>query len=99
LVVVGDSGEIDSLLPYCENADAIICEATYLKEEAEMASQFAHLTASQAADLAVRANAKALYLTHISRRYRERDIEKEAQVIFPDAIVARDLDSIQVKRK
>jgi len=99
LVVVGDTGETDSLVAYCENADTIICEATYLEEEAEMASQFAHLTASQAADLAVRAKAKALYLTHISRRYREKDIEKEAQVVYPHAIVARDLDLIQVKRK
>jgi len=98
LVVVGDSGETESLLPYCEDADAIICEATYLEEEAEMAAQFAHLTAKQAAAFAVRAKANHLYLTHISRRYREKDIEKEARLVFPEAIVARDLDVYQVKK-
>jgi len=97
LVVVGDSGETASLLPYCEGADAIVCEATYLEEEAEMAGQFAHLTAKQAAELAVKAGATQLYLTHISRRYREKDIEKEARLVFPDAIVARDLDSFQIR--
>lgn len=98
LVVVGDSGETESLLPYAEGADAIICEATYLEEEAEMAAQFAHLTAKQAAEFAVRAGANHLYLTHISRRYREKDIEKEAQMVFPNAIVARDLDTYQIKK-
>ena len=97
-MVVGDSGETESLLPYAEGADAIICEATYLEEEAEMAAQFAHLTAKQAAEFAVRAGANHLYLTHISRRYREKDIEKEAQMVFPNAIVARDLDTYQIKK-
>jgi len=99
LVTVGDTGETESLLPYCEGADAIICEATYLEEEAEMAAQFAHLTAKGAAELAVRAGAKQLFLTHISRRYREKDVEKEARSVFPDAVVARDLDSYQVRKK
>ena len=98
LVTVGDTGETDSLLPYCEDADAIICEGTYLEEEAEMAAEFAHLTARKAAEFALRANAKALYLTHISRRYREKDVEEEAQAVFPGAIVARDLDTFQIKR-
>jgi len=99
LVTIGDTGETESLLPYCENADAIICEGTYLESESEMAAQFAHLTARQAARLAVEANARALYLTHISRRYREKDVLREAQEIFPNTVVARDLDAYQVKRK
>ena len=55
------------------DVDAVIIEATYLQEEAEMADQFAHLTAGQAAWRAVQAGVKHLILTHISRRYRERD--------------------------
>lgn len=99
LVTVGDTGETDSLLQYSKGADALICEGTYLEEEAEMAEQFAHLTARKAAQLARDANAGALYLTHISRRYREKDVLREAQEVFPDAVVARDLDVFQVKRK
>jgi ribonuclease Z len=41
---------------------------------------------------------KKLILTHISRRYRERDVINEAQKIFPNAIVARDFDVVEVKR-
>jgi hypothetical protein len=35
----------------------------------------------------------------LSRRYRERDILKEAQVIFPAVHVARDFDSFQIRRE
>jgi ribonuclease Z len=63
-----------------------------------MAKNFAHLTAAQAAQLACDAHVKNLILTHISRRYRERDVINEAQNVFPAAIVARDFDAYQIKR-
>ena len=48
--------------------------------------------------LAKRAGVEKLILTHISRRYREKEVIAEAQSVFPGAIVARDFDTIQVKR-
>ena len=72
---------------------------SYLDEEAEMAKQFSHLTVRQAAELGMAAKVKKLILTHISRRYREKDVLAEAQAIFPDAIVARDFDHYQIKRE
>jgi ribonuclease Z len=98
LVVVGDSGKTDNLVDVCKDADALVIESTYLEEEAEMAGQFSHLTARQSAELAVRAGVKRLILTHISRRYREKDVLKEAQAVFPNAVVARDFDTFQIKR-
>ena len=98
LVVVGDTGRTDNLLEACKDADALVIESTYLNEEAEMAHDFAHLTAQQAAELAVNANVKQLILTHISRRYREKDVLKEAQAVYPNAAVARDFDIFQIKR-
>jgi ribonuclease Z len=98
LVHVGDTGRTDDLLQVCQGADALIIEATYLEEEAEMAHDFAHLTARQAAELAIRAGVQQLILTHISRRYRERDVIAEAQAVFPGTYVARDFDVYQVKR-
>jgi ribonuclease Z len=97
-VVVGDAGRTDNLLEVCKDADALVIESTYLEEEAEMAYQFSHLTAKQGAELAVQANVKKLILTHISRRYRGRDVLKEAQSIHPNATVARDFDVYQIKR-
>ena len=98
LIVVGDAGKTDDLLEICRDADGLVIEATYLDEEVEMASQFSHLTARQSAELAVRANVKKLILTHISRRYREKDVLKEAQAIHPDVSVARDFDEFKLKR-
>ncbi len=99
LVVVGDTGRTDDIFEACLNADALVIESTYIEEESEMARQFSHLTARQAAELAVKANVKKLIITHISRRYREKDVLKEAQAIFPNSFVARDFDLFQIKRE
>ena len=98
LVVLGDVAEIDSLVTYCDQADVLVTEATYLESEAEMAQQFGHMTARQSAQLAVRANVKQLILTHLSRRYRERDVLAEAQAVFPNTVVARDFDTFTIKK-
>jgi ribonuclease Z len=98
LVIVGDAGRTDNLFEVCKDADALVIESTYLDEEADMAKQFHHLTAKQSAALAKQAGVKKLILTHISRRYREKDVLKEAQEIFPNTSVARDFDSFQIKR-
>jgi ribonuclease Z len=98
LVIVGDSGKTDNLIDICKDADALVVESTYLDEDAEMAAQFSHLTARQGAELAIKANVKQLILTHISRRYREKDVIKEAQALFPNVVVARDFDTFQIKR-
>jgi len=98
LVVVGDAGKTDDLLEVCRDADGLVIESTYLDEEADMAKQFSHLTARMGAELAVKAGVKKLILTHISRRYREKDVVAQAQSIFPNTVVARDFDTYQIKR-
>ena len=99
LVVVGDAGRTDNLLEACKDADGLVIESTYLDEEEDMAKQFSHLTARMGAELAIKAGVKKLILTHISRRYREKDVIAEAQSIFPNAIVARDFDTYQIKKE
>lgn len=99
MVVLGDVAEIDSLITYCDQADVLVTEATYLETEAEMAQQFGHMTARMSAELAVKANVKQLILTHLSRRYRERDILAEAQAIFPNTVIARDFDNYIIKKE
>jgi ribonuclease Z len=100
LVFVGDAGRTDDLVEETCEADALVIEATYLEVEAELARQFGHLTAAQAARLAAQAGARELWLTHISRRYRESEVLAEAQAIFPNVQVARDFDRVKaVKQK
>lgn len=98
-VHIGDIGRIDDTIrAACQDADALVIESTYIDEEAEMARNFGHMTAAAAARLAREANVKTLILTHLSRRYFERDVRREAQAIFPDTIVARDFDHFQITR-
>lgn len=98
LVLVGDTGKIDNLIDVCKDADAVVIESTYLDEEADMAKQFSHLTAKMAAELARKAGVKKLILTHISRRYRGKDVLTEAQSVFENTVVARDFDTFVIKR-
>ena len=96
LIHVGDCGNTDTLMEAARGADALVIESTYLDVEADMARDFGHLTAGQAARFAQAAGVKQLYLTHISRRYREREVLEEAQKYFPGTVVARDFDHYKV---
>ncbi|MFC1463823.1 MAG: ribonuclease Z [Candidatus Brachytrichaceae bacterium NZ_4S206] len=97
LVMTGDIGETTGLEKVARNAHALVTEATYMDADVELARQNSHITAGQAARLAREANVKQLILTHISGRYRERDLEAEARAIFPNTVVARDFDTFKVK--
>lgn len=97
-VHIGDVGRTDNIREICQDADALVIESTYIAEEDEMARQFGHMTAARAAQLARESNVKSLILTHLSRRYYERDVRIEAQAVFPGTFVARDFDHFQITR-
>jgi ribonuclease Z len=99
LVVVGDVGRQELLLEEVRDADALVIESTYLEEEAPMAYRFGHTTAKQVAELAQQAGVKQLLLTHISRRYNEKEILAEASAVFPNTFVARDFDVFKIKHQ
>jgi ribonuclease Z len=92
LVHIGDVGRTDNIRAHIAEADALVIEATFLDDDADIATTFGHLTAKQAATLAAETSVKTLILTHVSRRYRERDIIQEARAVFPNTYVARDFD-------
>ena len=97
-VHIGDIGRLDNLDDVSRDADALVIESTYLSDEGEMAQQFGHMTAARAARFARDMGVKTLILTHLSRRYFERDVRQEARAIFPGAYVARDFDQFQISR-
>lgn len=99
LAALGDLGETNKLLNLLQGVDGLVIESTYLEEEADMAKQFAHLTARQAAEFAAKLQARKLMLTHLSRRYRDKDVLAEAQQYFKDVVVARDFDTFSIKRE
>ncbi len=98
LVHIGDIGRLDNIHNYVADADALVIEATFLHGDADTARDFGHITAQQAATLALETGVKTLLLTHVSRRYRERDIIEEARRVFPNTYVARDLDHYTIRR-
>ncbi len=99
LVTVGDIGALnDPIREMAQGAHALVMEATFLEVEADIAGQFGHITARQAGEFARECGVGTLLLTHVSRRYRERDIIDEARAAFPNTYVARDLDHFVIPR-
>jgi ribonuclease Z len=98
LVTIGDIGRLDNVREAVANADTLVIESTFLDEDADTAARFGHITAKQAATLALEMGVRSLVLTHVSRRYRESRIIEEARSVFPNAFVARDLDHYAIRR-
>jgi ribonuclease Z len=94
---VMDTRLCDAAFALAEGADMVVCESTFLERDADLAAAYGHLTAAQAARVALEAGARRLVLTHFSQRYPDdTDFSAEAREIFPDVVAARDLDSVPV---
>jgi ribonuclease Z len=98
LAIIGDAGRTDNLIDYVRDVDALVIESTYLDVESDLAQAYGHLTATQGARLAQTAHVRKLILTHVSRRYTEKEVLSEARSIFPEAVVARDLDRYRIQK-
>ena len=94
---VMDTRLCDAAYALADGADLVVCESTFLERDADLAARFGHLTAAQAARVAAEAGARRLVLTHFSQRYPDdAEFLAEAGAIFPDVVVARDLDRVPV---
>jgi ribonuclease Z len=77
-------------------ADVLVHEATFGSEETERARETLHSTAVDAAEVAKLAEVRLLALTHLSTRYLGPDLAGEAREVFPETVVPRDFDVIEV---
>lgn len=97
LVYGGDTAYCPALVTLARDADVLIHEATYLKEDAALADRASHATSVTAARVAAEAGVGTLILTHFSTRYegagggRMDLLLEEARSIFPNTLLARDL--------
>jgi ribonuclease Z len=96
LAITGDTAPAETVVEAASNADVLVTEATFSEEERERARETLHQTAAQAAEIARRANATLLALTHLSTRYFGPEIAEEACEIFPETVVPRDFDVIEI---
>lgn len=94
---VTDTLYMPSLAGFCRGADLLLHEGMFTDDMEEEARYRKHCTASQAAAFAREAEVKRLVLIHISPRYwRRRELREEAQRIFPDTEVAKDLMEVEI---
>ncbi len=92
-----DTRPCPAVVRLAEDADLLVHDAMFAQELAEDAQQMGHSTASGAAQVAKEAGVRQLLLSHISQRYKdEKVLLQEAQLVFPQTVVARDLMSVQV---
>jgi len=99
IAVVIDTRMCPQALELARDARLLLCESTYLDSEQALAKQNQHLTAKQAAELALKANAKQLVLTHYSARYpASAPFAEEARKVFPNTEAAEDFKVIPFPR-
>jgi ribonuclease Z len=97
LVLSGDTMPAASVLEMAHGADLLIHEATFADEEQERARETMHSTAREAAELARSAEVKMLALTHLSNRYFGSELAREARDVFPETVVPKDFDIIELR--
>ena len=100
LAYTGDTRPCPSVAEAVKGADVLIHEATYTKSEASKAQEFFHSTAAQAATVARDCGCGALFLVHISNRYKDRnECLKEAAEIFPAVYLPADLSVYKTTKR
>jgi ribonuclease Z len=92
----GDTAPSPNVVQAVHLADVLVHEATFSVDESERARETLHSTAAEAAEVARLAQVRLLALTHVSMRYFGPELGEEARAIFPETVVPRDFDVIEV---
>ena len=96
VVISGDTRPCASTEGVAAGADLLVHEATFLHDDLARARDTRHTTAREAAMLARGADLQLLALTHLSSRCMPREIRAEAESVFPNVVVPRDFDQIEL---
>ncbi|MEG3224354.1 MAG: ribonuclease Z [Methanobacteriales archaeon Met13] len=100
IVYSGDTRACEEMVHFASGADVLIHESTFDGSQEHKALTAGHSTSRSAARVARDAKVAKLILTHLSTRYHDTDVmQKEAEEIFPEVLVAEDLMIVEVKRR
>jgi len=100
IVFSGDTKPDDRLIEFSKDSDVLIHDATFDSELKDIANDYGHSTAFQAAEIAKKANVEKLFLTHISPRYLDHKVlENDARKIFKNSFVPRDFQEVEIRLK
>ncbi|UQA95451.1 ribonuclease Z [Streptomyces halobius] len=85
-----------------EGADLLVIESTFLDEDIQLAVDHGHLTAGQAAGVAMDAGVRHLVLTHFSQRYSDpSEFERQARAtgFTGELTIAQDLMRVPLPKR
>ncbi|KOT65131.1 MULTISPECIES: ribonuclease Z [Streptomyces] len=97
-----DTRLCDGVHALAEGCDLLVIESTFLDEDVRLATEHGHLTAGQAARVAVDAGVRHLVLTHFSQRYSDpSEFERQARAagFEGELTIARDLMRVPVPKR
>lgn len=81
----------ESVIEQIKEVNLLFHEATFAQKEQARARETFHTTAAQAATIAKKAKVKQLVIGHFSARYEDESVLlEEAQMVFPETILARE---------
>jgi ribonuclease Z len=87
----GDTRPSARLAHFFDNCDLLIFDSTFLGKDLNKAVERRHSTSREAAEMALKADARLLVLTHFSARYGNvSSLVREARSVFPETIAAAD---------
>lgn len=102
IAILGDTRVCQNAVELARDADFLVHEATFSKDESKLAREYYHSTNIQAAETAIKAGAKRLCLTHISSRYDKQSSQEllnEARDIFLNTEIAEDFKEFHLPYK
>lgn len=99
LTYTTDTRPVRTIAEHAKDSDLFICEGMYGEQDKEeKAKAHKHMTFQEAALLAKEAQVKELWLTHYSPSLvRPEEALVEAAKVFPNAIAARDRQSVELQ--
>lgn len=94
LVYSADTSYNENLIGFASNCDLLLCEAAIM--DRDRGEKPVHLTPSESGDIALRAGAKRLFLTHFWPGYNIEEVLNEARRVYPSVEAAQQLKTYNV---